>query len=108
METDGSLACPQEHSIGPYPEQVILLRIPPHPISLRSILILSSTYVQVFLMVSILLAFPPKSYMHSSSPHACYRPANVIPLDLIEENNFIFLYGAPAHIGPWPPLIDNW
>jgi hypothetical protein len=36
---------------------------PSYPISLRSILI--STYVLVFLVVSFLLAFPPKSYMHS-------------------------------------------
>jgi hypothetical protein len=28
----------------------------------------------VFLVVSFLLAFPPISYIHSSSPHSCYRP----------------------------------
>jgi hypothetical protein len=39
---------------------------PSHPISLRSILILS-THVFVFLVVSFLLAFPPIFYMHSSS-----------------------------------------
>jgi hypothetical protein len=31
---------------------------------------LSSTYVFVFLVVSFLLAFPSKSYMHSSSPNS--------------------------------------
>jgi hypothetical protein len=41
---------------------------PSQPISLRSILILSTTYVLVFPVVSFLLAFPPISYMHSSSP----------------------------------------
>jgi hypothetical protein len=39
---------------------------PSHPISLRSILILFTHYV--FLVVSFLLACPPISYMHSSSP----------------------------------------
>jgi hypothetical protein len=28
----------------------------------------------MFLVVSFLLAFPPKSYMHSFSPHSCYMP----------------------------------
>jgi hypothetical protein len=28
----------------------------------------------VFLVVSFLLAFPPISYMHSSSPYSCYMP----------------------------------
>jgi hypothetical protein len=44
------------------------------PSYLRSILILSTTYVLVFLVVSFLLAFPPITYMHSSSPHSCYMP----------------------------------
>jgi hypothetical protein len=42
------------------------------PSYLRSILILSNPYVFVFLVVSFLLAFPPISYVHSSSPHSCY------------------------------------
>jgi hypothetical protein len=35
-------------------------------------------YILVFLVASFLLAFPPISYMHSSSPHSCYmhRPAH--------------------------------
>jgi hypothetical protein len=41
--------------------------IPPHPISLRSILILSTTYVLLLLVVSFLLAFPPISYIYSCS-----------------------------------------
>jgi hypothetical protein len=44
---------------------------PPHHISLRSNLILSS-HLQAFLLVSFLPAFAPKSYIQSSSPHACY------------------------------------
>jgi hypothetical protein len=32
------------------------------------------TYFQVFLVASLLLAFPPKSYMLSSSPHSSYTP----------------------------------
>jgi hypothetical protein len=38
------------------------------PISLRSILILSTHYILVFPVVSFLLAFSPVPYMHSSSP----------------------------------------
>jgi hypothetical protein len=68
-EPEGSSPCSQEPSTGPYPEPVRSIQsIPPHPISVRSILILSTTYVLVFLVVSFLLAFPPKSYMNSSLP----------------------------------------
>jgi hypothetical protein len=42
--------------------------IPSHPISLRSTLICQSTYFLIFSIVSFLLAFPPISYMYSSSP----------------------------------------
>jgi hypothetical protein len=41
--------------------------MPPYPISPRSILMLSTTYDVILLMVSHLLALPPISYMHSSS-----------------------------------------
>jgi hypothetical protein len=34
----------------------------------------STTYVLTFLVISFLLAFPPISYKHSSSPHSCYMP----------------------------------
>jgi hypothetical protein len=44
--------------------------IPPHIISLRSVLILSSHLC----LSSALLDFPPYSYMNSSSPHVCYMP----------------------------------
>jgi hypothetical protein len=45
-----------------------------HPICLRFILILSS-YLRLGLSSgSFLLTFPPKPYMHFSSPHACYMP----------------------------------
>jgi hypothetical protein len=41
---------------------------PSHAMSLRSLLILSSTYVLVFPVGSFLLTFPPISYMHFASP----------------------------------------
>jgi hypothetical protein len=48
--------------------------IPSHPISLKSILILS-THLRLGLPSgSFLLAFPPISYIYSSSPHSCYMP----------------------------------
>jgi hypothetical protein len=46
--------------------------IPPHPISLRPILIVS-THLRLGLPSgSFLLAFPPMARMHSSSLHLCY------------------------------------
>jgi hypothetical protein len=53
---------------------------PPHPISLRSILILSS---HLRLGISFLPDFPPKSYMHSLLPIRATCPAHLILLDLI-------------------------
>jgi hypothetical protein len=47
---------------------------------LRSILILFTHVVRV---VSFLLAFPPKSYMHASSPHCATCSAHLLLLDLI-------------------------
>jgi hypothetical protein len=48
--------------------------ISPHPISLRSILALS-THLRLSLPCGIFpSAFPQISYMHSSSPHSCYIP----------------------------------
>jgi hypothetical protein len=56
-----------------------------HLISLRSILILSTTYVLVSSMVSFLQVFPPIFYMHSF-PHSCYML-------------------CPSH-PPWPPILN--
>jgi hypothetical protein len=54
--------------------------IPPHGISVRSILILST---QLRLVVSLLLAFSPISYMHSFLLIRATCPADLIPLHLI-------------------------
>jgi hypothetical protein len=48
--------------------------IPSHPISLRSILILSPSYALAFPVVSFLLAFSLIFYMLLSSSHSCYMP----------------------------------
>jgi hypothetical protein len=72
MEPEGSFPSSQEPSTGPHSEPD--RSNPYHPISLRSILILSTTYVFVFPVVSFLLVSPSISYMRSSSPHSCYMP----------------------------------
>jgi hypothetical protein len=83
IESKGSLPCSQEPSTGSYPETNVSIHIRSsylckiHPN-------MNIIYIKVFLMVSPLLAFPPKSCMRSSSSHACYMP-------------------SPSH----PPWLDN-
>jgi hypothetical protein len=73
MESEGSLRLHKNPPLVPILSQID----PVHtiPSSLRFILILSP-YVLVFLVVAFLLAFPPISYKHSSSPHSCYMPCS--------------------------------
>jgi hypothetical protein len=70
MEPEGSLPCSQEPSNGPYPEpdRSSPYDLIPSYLSKIHFNIMHITYVLVFLVVSFLLAFPPISYMHSSSP----------------------------------------
>jgi hypothetical protein len=72
MELEGSLQCSQEPSKGPYADED--QSSPYHPILslLRSILILSFRLRLVLPNGFFLVAFPPKPYMNSFSPHACY------------------------------------
>jgi hypothetical protein len=73
--------------------------IPPHPVSVRSILILS-THMRRSLHsgLSFLLAFPPISYMHSSCPPIRdTRPAHLILLDLI----IFIILGQTNSTTPW-------
>jgi hypothetical protein len=56
---------------------------PPHSISLRSILVLSS---HVFLVVSFLLAFPPKRFMHSCFHMRATYPTYLIILQCIPKS----------------------
>jgi hypothetical protein len=53
--------------------------IPPHSISQICILILSSHLRRSLPSKLFLLAFLPRSYMHSFSPHACYMPFPFYP-----------------------------
>jgi hypothetical protein len=50
--------------------------IPPHPI------------VLVFLLVSFLLAFPQKPYIHSFMPHSCYMPCPSHP-PWLDHSNYL-------------------
>jgi hypothetical protein len=58
--------------------------MPPHPISLRSIFTLYTQLRVFFLVVSFLLAFPPISYIHSSSPIRATFPVHLILLALVK------------------------
>jgi hypothetical protein len=55
----------------------------PNPISLRSILILYPTCVHIFLVLSFLLVFPTKCYIHSSFPIRVTCPAHLNSLNLV-------------------------
>jgi cellulose synthase/poly-beta-1,6-N-acetylglucosamine synthase-like glycosyltransferase len=72
MEPEGSLQCQQQSSTGLCWARSIQ-RIP-HPISLRSVLILTRHRWLGLLLDVFFLAFPPKSYMDSSTPRSCYMP----------------------------------
>jgi hypothetical protein len=80
--------------------------IPPQPISLRSILILSS-HPRVFLVVTFHVAFPPKSYMHSSSPpsvlHAMPISSSLTRL-YSPENRALHIYRSEIL---WYYIIDK-
>jgi hypothetical protein len=78
-----------------------------HTITPRSILILSTAYILVFLapMVSFLLAFPSITYMCSSfTPHLCYMPCSSHPRT--DHSNYIwqrvyYSFPHPCHFIPF-------
>jgi hypothetical protein len=72
MEPEGSLPCSQEPSTGPYSQ---LIRSSPYQPILSNVLF--------FLVVSFFLAFPPISYMNSSSPIRATCPTQPTLLDFI-------------------------
>jgi hypothetical protein len=73
MECEGSLPCPQETATGTYP-QLDESSPDPHPISLKSILILSF-YLRLCLPSGLFISgFTTKAFLNFSSPHARYMP----------------------------------
>jgi hypothetical protein len=82
--------------------------IPSHPISIRSILILL-THLHLGLPSGLFpLAFPPISYMHSSSPHSCYIPCLSHP-PWLDHSNYV-LRGVQVMkllVMQFPPVSRN-
>jgi hypothetical protein len=78
VELESSLPCSKELSYSTYPEPNYSIMSPQH-ISLRSVLILSSHLSLAFIVISFVVAFPPKPYMHFFST----RPAHLILLVLM-------------------------
>jgi hypothetical protein len=73
----------------PILSHVLILPISFHPISLRSISILSSYVHWVFLIVSYLLAFPTRFPIRIPLPHACYMPCRSHP-HWLHHSNYIW------------------
>jgi hypothetical protein len=89
------------------PQLVPIQSIPPHPISLRSILILSS-HLRLGLPsgLSFLLVFPSKSYIHSSSLHACCMPRPSHP-PCPDNSNYTWRT-VQVILLPYARRVENW
>jgi hypothetical protein len=86
MESNSSFPCPQEPATGPIINQNYPVHTK-HPIYLRTTSILFSN-LRLFLVVSILLAYPQEPCMHISSAQACYVSCLSHP-SLLHYSNYI-------------------
>jgi hypothetical protein len=41
-----------------------------------------------------------------TEPYYCKSEVLVVIIGFVQFNYILFLYGAAAHIGPWPPLYE--
>jgi hypothetical protein len=91
MGPGGSFSCSQELFTGTCPQARSIQSVPPRQQD-------PSTYVMAFLVVSLLLAFPPVPYMHSSSSHSCYMFCPSQPPSLDHSNYILRQAQALNHL----------
>jgi hypothetical protein len=87
MEPEASLPCSQEHFTDPPIMRSQLNPVHPTPSYISKIHLILSSHLRLgFPSGLFFLAFPQKSYMHSSSPHAYYIPCPFIQMSQEERS----------------------
>jgi hypothetical protein len=108
LEPEGSIPCSQEPPTGPYPKPY--QSNPSHPISLRSIIILSN-HLHLGLLSGLFPSGFPTNILHSIPllPHSCYTPHLLTYCKynfFCETHNFLQLFVSCLYL--YSCLIISW